>query len=53
MTREFMEHMGSDLIMATNKKVYGEDRVHKWIAAFHKSGGKSLRDFYSEDVINP
>jgi transglutaminase-like putative cysteine protease len=56
---EYIEYHGSfadvpvDIILAANKKAYGDDRVEKWIAAFHKSSGKSIRDFYSEEVVNP
>ncbi|MFC1823438.1 transglutaminase family protein [Thermodesulfobacteriota bacterium] len=54
---EYLEYHGSfadvpiDIIVAANKKEYGKDRIEKRIASFNESGGKSLRDFYSEDVI--
>ncbi|MFC1822811.1 transglutaminase family protein [Thermodesulfobacteriota bacterium] len=54
---EYVEYHGSypdvpiDKFVAACKKVSGEERVQKWIEAFEKSGGKSLRDFYSEEVV--
>ena len=58
--RQFMEYMEFhdsytdipvDTIVAAWEKTYGKDRVRKWIWAFEKSGGKSIRDFDSEEVI--
>lgn len=56
---EYVEYHGSyadfplERMIEASKKVYGEDRVQKWMDDFFKSGGKSSRDFYSEEVINP
>ena len=40
-----------DKIMAAWNKVYGEERVRRWIHTFETSEGKSTRDFYREEVI--
>ncbi|MFC1822215.1 transglutaminase-like domain-containing protein [Thermodesulfobacteriota bacterium] len=54
---EYVEYHGFyadvpiDKIVAAFKKEYGEEYFQNWMEAFHKSGGKSIRDFYSEDVI--
>ncbi len=40
-----------DTIVAAWKKIYGKERVRKWIEIFEKSGGKSIRDFDSEEVL--
>jgi len=32
-------------------KVYGEDRIHEWIAGYEKSGGTSEHDFDSEEIL--
>lgn len=54
---EYVEYHGtySDVpvhtIVAAWEKAYGKDRVRKWIRDFEKSGGKSGRDFYSEDIL--
>jgi transglutaminase-like putative cysteine protease len=58
--KQFMEYLDDhgtfsdiplDDILSAWKKVYGKERVGKWIAAFEKSGGKSTRDFSKEDVL--
>ena len=58
--KQFMEYLDDhgtftdiplDDILIAWKKVYGKERVGKWIAAFEKSGGKSSRDFSKEDVL--
>ncbi|MGD2127456.1 MAG: transglutaminase-like domain-containing protein [Desulfobacteraceae bacterium] len=38
-------------IVAAWEDAYGKDRVRAWIDAFEKSGPKSGKDFYSEDLI--
>ncbi len=54
---EYVEHFGEfadipvDQIVSAWKAVYGEDRVNMWIENFEKSGRKSVRNFYKEDVI--
>ncbi len=54
---EYVEHYGEfadipvDKILSAWKAVYGEDRVDMWIENFEKSGQKSARNFYKEDVI--
>jgi len=54
---EYLEYHGSfadvpiDKIMAASIKEYGADRVQKWQIEFQTSGGKSLRDFHSEDIV--
>ncbi len=40
-----------DTIVAAWEKIYGKDRVRTWIETFEKSGGKSIRDFDSEEVL--
>jgi len=59
--RKFMEYMADhgtyadipvDIIVSEWEKAYGKDRVGNWIKAIEKSGGKTMRDFYSEDVIS-
>ena len=55
---EYLEYHGYyadvpiDKMMAANIKEYGEDNVKKWIEAFQETGGKPVRDFYSEEVIS-
>lgn len=58
--KQFMEYLDDhgtfsdiplDEILSAWKKVYGKERVKKWIEAFEKSGGKSPRDFSKEDVL--
>lgn len=55
---EYLEYHGSyadvpiDKIMAASIKEYGADRVQKWQIEFQTSGGKSLRDFYKEDIVD-
>jgi len=57
--KKFMEYVADhgtradipvDVIVTAWKKAYGKDRVEGWIAAFEKSGGRSLSDFNGEDV---
>jgi len=56
---EYVEDHGSyedipvDIIVAAWEKAYGKDRVKRWIEAFEKSGGKSIRDFAREEVLEP
>jgi hypothetical protein len=40
-----------DRIVSEWKKAYGDERVRRWIEAFEASKGKSIRDFYREDVL--
>jgi transglutaminase-like putative cysteine protease len=40
-----------DRIVSEWEKAYGRERVRRWIATFEASGGKSIRDFYREDVL--
>ena len=40
-----------DIILDAWEKIYGKERVKKWIATFEKSGGKSIRDFDKEEVL--
>ena len=58
--KQFMEYLDDhgtfsdvplDDILTAWKRVYGTERVGKWIEAFEKSGGKTPRDFTKEDVI--
>ena len=55
---EYLEYHGYyadvpiDKMIAAYNNEYGEDYVNKWIGAFQESGGKSIRDFYSEEVMN-
>jgi transglutaminase-like putative cysteine protease len=60
--KQFMEYVAyhgsfSDipvgLIVAGMEKAYGKERVRIWINEFEKSGGKSRRDFLSEEVVCP
>jgi transglutaminase-like putative cysteine protease len=54
---EYLEYHGYfpdvplDKMMAAYDKEYGEGYVNKWIEAFRQTGGKSIRDFYSEEVV--
>jgi len=59
--RKFMEYIADhgtyadipvDIIVSEWEKAYGKDRVGNWIKAIEKSGGKTMRDFYTEDVIS-
>ncbi len=55
---EYLEYHGSyadvpiNKIMAACIKEYGADRVQKWQIEFQTSGGNSLRDFCSEDIVD-
>ena len=54
---EYVEDHGTfadipvDDIVTAWEKVYGKDRVHKWIAGYERSGGKTGRNFNKEEVI--
>jgi hypothetical protein len=54
---EYMEDLGTyedipvEAIVTSWKKVYGEDRVQRWIRIFKEHGSSSLRDFWKEDVL--
>lgn len=54
---EYVEFHGSyadipvDAILTTWERVYGKERVQKWIDTLEKSDGKSIRDFDQEEVI--
>lgn len=54
---EYVEFHGSyadipvDTILTTWERVYGKDRVQKWIDTLENSGGKFIRDFDKEEVI--
>jgi len=41
-----------DVIVDEWERAYGKDRVRNWIKAIEKSGGKTMRNFYTEDVIS-
>jgi transglutaminase-like putative cysteine protease len=58
--KQFMEYVAyhgtyADIpvatIVAAWEEAYGRDRVRSWIDMQEKTGGKSLRDFYREDVL--
>lgn len=58
--KQFMEYVADhgtyadipvDIIVAAWKEAYGNDRVNGWIKGFEKSGGKSGRDFYGEEMV--
>ncbi len=40
-----------DALLAEWRKVYGKDRIEKWINAFEATGGKPLADFSKEDLL--
>ena len=54
---EYVEDFGTyadipvDTIVSAWEKVYGKDRVRKWISDLEKSGGKSMRNFDREDIL--
>ena len=48
---EVYEDIPVDTILAAWERVYGRDRVRKWIADFEKKGGKSGRHFDREEVL--
>jgi transglutaminase-like putative cysteine protease len=57
--KQFMEYIEDhgvyadipvDIIVAGWEKAYGKDRVRQWIEKFEKTGGRSKRNFYHEDV---
>jgi len=54
---EYVEYLGTysdipvDIIVTGYKKIYGKDRVRRWIDEFEKSGGRLLRDFDKEDLV--
>ena len=53
---EYVEYHGTyadipvEEIVDAWKKVYGEERVKRWIEMFEKAGGKPIRQFYKEQV---
>lgn len=53
---EYLEDHGAyadipvDIIVAGWEKTYGKDRVRQWIEKFEKTGGRSKRNFYHEEV---
>jgi len=53
---EYLEDHGTyadipvDIIVTGWEKAYGKDRVRQWIEKFEKTGGRSKRNFYHEDV---
>ena len=53
---EYLEDHGAyadipvDIIVAGWEKAYGKDRVRQWIEKFEKTGGRSKRNFYHEEV---
>jgi len=53
---EYVEHHGEygdipvNEIVAAWKKVYGEERVNRWIETYEKAGA-STRNFYKEEVL--
>jgi len=58
--KEFMEYVTyhgvfADIpvkeIVSACEKAYGKHRVQRWIEKLERSGGKSLKDFYAEDLI--
>ena len=58
--KEFMEYVADhgtysdipvDIIVAAWKETYGNHRVNGWIEGFERSGVKSRRDFYGEEVL--
>ncbi|MBW2094713.1 MAG: transglutaminase domain-containing protein [Deltaproteobacteria bacterium] len=57
---QFMEYVASHgtyadipvkAIVAAWEDAYGKDRVRGWIETLEKTGAKSLRNFYREDVV--
>ena len=54
---EYVEYLDTysdvpvDTIIDGWKKIYGEDRVNRWIDEFERSGGKSGRNFIKEDIL--
>lgn len=56
---EYVEDHGTyadipvNIIVAAWEEAYGKDRVKRWIEAFERSGGKSIRDFDKEEVLKP
>lgn len=40
-----------DIIVDAWKEAYGEDRIDRWIAEFETAGGRSIRDFLKEEVV--
>ncbi len=53
---EYTEDLGAyeevpvEAILTAWEKVYGRDRVHRWIRIFEERGANSLCDFWKEDV---
>ncbi len=56
---EYLEDLGTyddvpvALIVRGWERVYGKDRVARWIRMFEEGGENSLRDFAKEDVVKP
>ncbi|MBW2066146.1 MAG: transglutaminase domain-containing protein [Deltaproteobacteria bacterium] len=42
-----------ETIVRAWEEAYGKDRVRKWIENCERSGGKTIRDFYEEEVLSP
>jgi transglutaminase-like putative cysteine protease len=40
-----------DIIVDAWKEAYGEDRIDRWIAEFETAGGRSIRNFLKEEVV--
>ena len=58
--KQFMEYVADhgvyadipvDIIVNAWKETYGNARVDSWIEGFEKSGGRSGRNFYGEEVL--
>lgn len=58
--KQFMEYVAyhgtyADIpvktIVAAWEEAYGKERVRGWISTLEKSGGRSRKDFYQEDVL--
>jgi hypothetical protein len=54
---EYVAYHGSfadipvELIVGGWEKAYGVERVRSWISEMERSGGKSQREFLSEEVV--
>jgi transglutaminase-like putative cysteine protease len=58
--RRFMEYVEDQgtyedvpvtTIVTAWERVYGKDRVRRWISIFEEHGSSGLRDFWKEDVV--
>ncbi|RLF57338.1 MAG: transglutaminase [Thermoplasmata archaeon] len=58
--KQFMEYVADhgtyadvpvDLILAAWERTYGKERVRQWIRLHEKAGGKSIRNFSSEEIL--